>query len=235
MSNNPIIAYIPARGGSKRILNKNRKLLLGKPIILHVIEVLQKLTWVEAICVSTDDPEIKEISDKAGAITLEFRDKELANDYCPFIDLLKKDFGRFEDYLNLMNTNYSVLFVLPTAALLDIETLENAKTWFYKSKMDFLFASSEYDISAFWAFKEEKNLPVALFPNKLLERSQDLPTTFCDAGLFYFLKSNFIVTAKDSWFTEKNITHFKVDKSIAIDVDTAKDWQKLEEKMLHLR
>ena len=53
-----MFAYIPARGGSKRIPRKNIRLLNGKPVIARVIEHLRLLDFISAIYVSTDDPEI---------------------------------------------------------------------------------------------------------------------------------------------------------------------------------
>ena len=38
-----LVAIIPARGGSKRIPNKNIKLFHGKPIIAYAIYALNKL------------------------------------------------------------------------------------------------------------------------------------------------------------------------------------------------
>jgi len=38
-----LFAIIPARGGSKRIKNKNIKSFNGKPIIFHVIKKLKEL------------------------------------------------------------------------------------------------------------------------------------------------------------------------------------------------
>ena len=46
-----MFAYIPARSGSKRILNKNIKLFKGKPIISYVIENIKKLDFIKSIYV----------------------------------------------------------------------------------------------------------------------------------------------------------------------------------------
>ena len=62
------IAIIPARGGSKRIPRKNIKLFHGRPIISYSIEVALKSGLFEKVIVSTDDEEIKSISEKYGAI-----------------------------------------------------------------------------------------------------------------------------------------------------------------------
>ncbi|MDZ7831118.1 MAG: acylneuraminate cytidylyltransferase [Desulfobacterales bacterium] len=62
-----ILAIIPARGGSKGIPRKNIQSLAGKPLIAHSIEAAKLSQLVDRTIVSTDDPEIEEISQKYGA------------------------------------------------------------------------------------------------------------------------------------------------------------------------
>ena len=58
------IAIIPARGGSKRIKNKNFKNFFGRPIITYSIDLAKKLKLFSEIIVSTDNKKIMEISKK---------------------------------------------------------------------------------------------------------------------------------------------------------------------------
>ena len=44
------VCILPARSGSKRIKNKNIKLLMGRPIISWVIEKIKEAELVEYIC-----------------------------------------------------------------------------------------------------------------------------------------------------------------------------------------
>lgn len=60
------ITIIPARGGSKRLANKNTKLLDGIPLIAHSI-IFAKDNDIDKIVVSTDDASIKEIALQYGA------------------------------------------------------------------------------------------------------------------------------------------------------------------------
>ena len=55
------LVIIPARAGSKRLPNKNLKLLGGKPLIMHSVEIARKFFNDNEICVSTDSSEIKTI------------------------------------------------------------------------------------------------------------------------------------------------------------------------------
>ena len=83
------IAIIPARGGSKRLPNKNILLLDGIPLIAHSIIYAQKnATIIDAIYVSTDDEKIKEIAIKYGVKIID-RPIELAGDLEPTVSALK--------------------------------------------------------------------------------------------------------------------------------------------------
>ena len=74
-----VLAIIPARGGSKGILRKNVRLLAGKPLIAHTIEQAKAAQSVSRVVVSTDDPEIAEVSRQFGAEVIE-RPAEISGD-----------------------------------------------------------------------------------------------------------------------------------------------------------
>ena len=56
------IAIIPARGGSKRIKNKNIRSFLGKPIISYPIKEILKSKIFDKVIVSTDNDKIANIA-----------------------------------------------------------------------------------------------------------------------------------------------------------------------------
>ncbi|MDY6834946.1 MAG: acylneuraminate cytidylyltransferase [Chloroflexota bacterium] len=78
MKNNAI-AIIPARGGSKGIPRKNVRLLHGKPLIAHTIEHAYQARSVDRVVVSTDDPEVRSISESNGAEVV-LRPAEISGD-----------------------------------------------------------------------------------------------------------------------------------------------------------
>ena len=82
------IAIIPARGGSKRILNKNIKKFHGKPIIAWTIECAVKSNLFDKIIVSTDDKKIARVVKKIGAEVPFIRPKNLSQDTTPSIDVV---------------------------------------------------------------------------------------------------------------------------------------------------
>jgi len=74
------IAIIPARSGSKRILNKNTKLFFGFPIIYWSLKAAKESKIFDKIIVSTDSKRIAEIAKKYGAEIPFLRPKKYSND-----------------------------------------------------------------------------------------------------------------------------------------------------------
>ena len=62
-----ILAIIPAREGSKGIVNKNIIDLNNKPLIAYSIEAAKESNYIDDVIVSTDGQEIKSVSLKYGA------------------------------------------------------------------------------------------------------------------------------------------------------------------------
>ncbi len=65
MSKTNILGVIPARGGSKGVLKKNIRPLHGYPLIYYTIKSAKKSSMLSDFIVTTDDIEIKNISENA--------------------------------------------------------------------------------------------------------------------------------------------------------------------------
>ena len=74
------IAIIPARGGSKRIKNKNVKFFFNKPVIYWSIKAAKQSKLFDKIIVSTDSKKIANICKKYNVEVPFLRPKILSND-----------------------------------------------------------------------------------------------------------------------------------------------------------
>ena len=74
------ICSICARGGSKGVINKNIRIIMGKPLIAFSILQAKESKCFDSIVVSSDSQEILDISKEWGADFLVKRPKELASD-----------------------------------------------------------------------------------------------------------------------------------------------------------
>lgn len=74
-----VLAVIPARGGSKGIVQKNLRRVAGVPLVVRTVQVALDATRVSRVVVSTDDSEIATTVRAAGAEVVE-RPAQLSGD-----------------------------------------------------------------------------------------------------------------------------------------------------------
>lgn len=101
VSENEVLAIIPARGGSKSIPRKNIVDFAGFPLIAYSISAGLAAESVDRVIVSTDDSEIAEISREYGAETPFMRPVEFAGDQTPDLPVFLHAINwlaEYEDY-----------------------------------------------------------------------------------------------------------------------------------------
>lgn len=111
-----ILAVVPARGGSKGLPGKNIKPLAGKPMIAWTIDAArQSVVPFSDIVVSTDDLDIKQVSEAAGASVPFMRPAELAGDDASSLSVMKHAVSEME---SLRSISYDwVVLLQPTSPL----------------------------------------------------------------------------------------------------------------------
>jgi CMP-N,N'-diacetyllegionaminic acid synthase len=97
-----IFALIPARGGSKSIEKKNIVKLGDFPLIYYSIYVAKLSKFIDRVIVTTDDPEIREISLQCGAEVPFLRPVEYAQD-------LSGDYDVIEHFINWLKETEDVV------------------------------------------------------------------------------------------------------------------------------
>jgi CMP-N-acetylneuraminic acid synthetase len=84
-----VLAVIPARSGSKGIVDKNIRLCNGKPLLAHSIEHALKSNIVNRVIVSTDNNRYADIAREYGAEVPFLRPADISDDYSLDIDTFK--------------------------------------------------------------------------------------------------------------------------------------------------
>lgn len=131
-----LLAFIPARGGSKGIPRKNLVLLNGKPLIQYTIEAALASHYVDAVLLSTDDQEIVEIAKRLGVDCGYRRPVELAADNTAMIDTVEHGLLWFEQTLSRMPDE--VLLLQPTSPLRTVSDIDGAVEVFRSEGADSL-------------------------------------------------------------------------------------------------
>ena len=219
------ICIITARGGSKRIPGKNKKLFLGKPIICYSIEAAISSGIFEEVMVSTDDEEIAEISKKAGAKVPFMRSKETSNDYATTDDVLLEVLAAYE---KMGRTFEYMACIYPTAPFVTAEKLKNALQVLIKNE-----ASGVMPVVSF-SFPPQRGMIVKdgklqyCYPENAMKRSQDLETMFHDCGQFYFYQTQKYQACKGD--LPDGYVPVIMPETQVQDIDNLSDWELAELK-----
>jgi len=118
------LALIPARSGSKRLPNKNIKLLNGHPLISYTIISAIQSRQFEEVIVSTDSEEIATIARYYGANVPNLRPSEFAQDLSCDIDWVNHALN-FQ-VSNPLDSIEFVAILRPTSPLRKPHTIVNA-------------------------------------------------------------------------------------------------------------
>ena len=206
------IAIIPARGGSKRIPEKNIKLFAGLPLLAHsILYAQQNETLIDEIYVSTDIIEIKKIAIQYGAKVID-RPEHLSGDLEPTITALKHVLESID-----CSDVESVVLLQPTNPLRPQDLLKQAFEIYNNSNCDSLFTVSR-NHQKFGKIIGHKYHP---FNYNIGQRSQDLEPLYFENGLLYITKADLIL--KDIIISE-NAYPLEVDHVFAkVDIDTFED------------
>jgi pseudaminic acid cytidylyltransferase len=219
------IAIIPARGGSKRIPEKNKKLFLGKPIITYSIEAAIQSSLFDEVMVSTDDPEIAEIARQKGASVPFLRSPETSNDHATLADVLREVLASYD---RLNKTFDTVCCILPTAPFVSSEMLKQAYMKLQNKKIDVVFPVVAFSFPIQRALKIEDGFVAMVTPKHMNSRSQDLEERYHDAGQFYLLKTSAFLKEQKIYLEQAGsiiANPLKVQ-----DIDTETDWKLAEMK-----
>lgn len=229
-----IIAVIPARGGSKRIKNKNIKLFNGKPLISYCINELKKIKDIDSIVVSTDSKKIKEISERYGAEVPFFRPKKLSEDV-PTEDVTLHCV-KFMEKKN--NYNYDIILTLEPPHIARrsshirkaIEVLNKKKS--YDSAMTvikikerpewMIYIKNKISIPYTDKFKY-RNKPFLKFPS-----SKKFKFLYKPSAIVYAIKRNELFKYKSC--VGLKCFPIKIDGAYDIDLDYPEDWVTAEKK-----
>ena len=94
------LCTICARGGSKGVPGKNIRVIGGKPLIVHTIDVAKRSRQFDKIAVSSDSAEILDVASKEGVDFLIKRPAELASDFAAKPPVIKHCVEEVERKLN---------------------------------------------------------------------------------------------------------------------------------------
>ena len=205
------IAIIPARGGSKRLPNKNTLLLNGIPLLVHSIQYAQKnATIIDEVYVSTDDATIKSIALQYGAKVID-RPATISGDLEPTITTLQHVLKTLDFEVK------NIVLLQPTNPLRPINLINDCYKAFQENQLDSLFTVSR-NHQKLGKINSNTFVP---FNYEIGQRSQDLDPLYFENGLLYICKANIIL--KGEIISNTSFPYVMDDIFGTIDIDTQND------------
>ena len=213
------LAIIPARGGSKRLPNKNILNLNGNPLIAYTIEAAKNSKYINDILVTSDSEKILDIAKKFNVKIIK-RPDYLASDTATTFDAIKHA-------IENINDNYEYVVLLqPTSPLRNGKHIDEAVELLEKKNADAVISVCETEHSPLWSNTLPKNLDMSNFLKDEVKnkRSQDLPKYYRLNGAIYICKTNRFLKEK-TFFIKDNIFAYVMDRKSSVDIDDEIDFE----------
>lgn len=224
------IAIIPARGGSKRIPQKNIKDFCGRPILSYSIEAARSSELFDEVMVSTDDGEIAEIAKQFGASVPFLRGAAASGDYATTTDVLLEV---LEMYRERGSTFSMLCYIYPTAPFVTAEKLRQAYQMLQDSGADALLPVVPYSYPPLRGLTIQEDRVQMKWPENTFVRSQDLEPIYHDSGQFCFLRTEVLLRERNILCS--NMVPMVLSDLEVQDIDNETDWELAELKYALLR
>tara|TARA_R110001599_G_scaffold98606_2_gene253461 strand:- start:10147 stop:11247 length:1101 start_codon:yes stop_codon:yes gene_type:complete len=212
-----IIAMIPARLGSKRVKNKNLRLLGNKPLISHVIETVKDSGVFDDIYINSESEVFEKIANQYG-IKFYKRPEKLSSDTSTNDDFTLDFMKNVEGDL--------LIQVLSTSPFI---TKEQVISFVKKAKsVDTLISTKEVKIESIYKnkpinFDQKSQTP----PSQLLEPVNAYACSLMSWGYKNFIKN---IEKYNAGYHggDGTIEFFKLDGYATVDIDEEQDFQLAE-------
>ena len=211
------LCIIPARSGSKGILNKNIIDLNGYPLIYYIIKSVKESNIFDRIIVSTDSNKIKKICNKYNVDVPFLRPKELASDESLIGDVI---FHALK-YIEKNDKKYDyVCLAQPTSPLVMTRDFKGAKKSLINKKADMVVSVNETPVNIEWTGEISNNLSMKnFFQNKIYRtRRQDFEKKYTLNGAFYMGKWEIFYHNKN--YYNQNTYAYIIPQDRSLDIDS---------------
>ena len=221
----PVVAIIPARGGSKRIPRKNIKPFLGVPLLQRTLTTLLDAGLFDRIVVSTDDSEIAALALESGVEAPFIRPDNLSDDHTGTTPVVVHAIGELEGDSGTQLGN--VCCVYPGAVLITAGTLRAGLDLLVAPGTEQVMTASTFPAPIQRAYRlSDGGFAEMMWPENRSVRSQDLETAYHDAGQFYWAH-------RDTWLAKATGKDARtrllvLPRSSVQDIDTPEDWEVAE-------
>jgi CMP-N-acetylneuraminic acid synthetase len=220
-----VLGVIPARGGSKGVLKKNIKPLIGKPLIAYTIEAALA-SRLSHVIVSTDDDEIATVSKSLGADVPFIRPEYLATDSAKSLPVIQHAL----EYVEQQNdeTYDAVLMLQPTTPYRTITDINEAIAILEGSGADSVISVVDVEghhPARMKFLKEGKLIDPSYCESYENQPRQELEPMYIRNGAIYLTRR---ATLLNDSFKGKDCRALVMPASRSVNIDTQIDFEYAE-------
>ncbi|HXZ29287.1 MAG TPA: acylneuraminate cytidylyltransferase family protein [Terriglobales bacterium] len=229
MSVRPLLAVVPARGGSKGLPGKNVRPLAGLPLLAHALEFARRCPAIDRCLVSTDSKKIAALARRYRGDVPFLRPAELAQDETPMLPVLqhalreveRMEGRRYETLLLLQPTNPARLpqDLARALALLDADP----------GCVGVIAVSEPAFNPRYVCVEEQAGYLRRLFSGgPAYTRRQDVPPVFRVNGMLYLFRRDYLLETKEIDVDAAPLRMLVLPRERAFDIDDLHDFQMAE-------
>ena len=222
-----ILASICMRGGSKGVIGKNSRDLLGKPLMVHTFDCAKKSTTIHEIAVSSDSEKILNISTQNGIKHVFKRKDSLSTDESSKWDVFKDLVLQFES-----RTGKRVEYLVDLDVTVPRRKTEHVDTsidMMIKNKVDVVITGYEPERNPYFNMMELNDNNTAQLVKKTDETiscRQNAPVVYSLTPAVYVMKRSALF--EYSHWSDAVCMINPIPRELAIDIDTELDFKIVE-------
>jgi len=215
-----MLAIIPAKKKSKRLENKNTKILGKKPLIAYTIEAALKSDKIKRVIVSTDCEKTARIAKKYGAEVPFIRPKKLASEKITALDVCKHA-------INFLLKNQKVkipsfIVLQPTSPLRLVKDIDKAIEIFYKNNANSVISLTKAKPLGWHRYLRRSGTIFSIFSNDK-KNKKSKKNNYIINGAIYIYKTTFINKNIYNSCDKKSFPYI-MPKKRSVDIDSIDDF-----------
>ena len=219
-----IVAIIPARSGSKSVVDKNIKLLGGHPLIAYSIAAAQLSNRINRIIVSTDSIKYASIAREYGAEVPFLRPPEISGDNSTDYEWIKHVLDWMQNEEDFLPKQ--LVHLRPTTPLREIKIIDYAIKYMMKNiKTTALRSAHKTHLTPYKMFKLNGEYMKAFLNYEGVEEFYNLPRQFFEDA---YIPNGYVDIIRPSVFINTGLLHGNRIKlwetGVIPDIDTIADF-----------
>lgn len=221
------LAIIPARSGSKGVLDKNIRDLCGKPLMEYSIEAAIRSECFDEVMVSTDSQKYADIAMACGAKVPFLRSVENSSEYAASWEVVREVLMRYQE----QGMKFEMVTLLqPTSPLRTAKDIRNAYEIYKEKCAGSVVSVCEVETSPLLCntLPADNRMEGFIRSEMVGKRRQDLPTYYRLNGAIYMCRIDYSSDMRFELYGKGSYAYIMSQKK-SVDIDTEYDFALTEQ------